>query len=146
MLYSTCYVHTVHKTCKTIQCPLTLQSTCNTPCDTTCDTSLLHSIISRSSSLRQWQNTFIVTSLHDLFFLVTWCPLNALKTPMSMFHTKSLCIVFWSNIFLNGSSPLIILIRHLLWQIHHNLLYLSIVVSPPPSYLRLPQVVGSGVF
>ena len=42
MLYSICYVHILHKTCKTIQCPLTLRSTwhphCNTPCDATRDT------------------------------------------------------------------------------------------------------------
>ena len=65
---------------------------------------LLHSIISPSSSLRQWQYTFIVTSLHDFLFLVTLSPLNDLKTPLSMFRTRSLRIVFWSNIFLDGSS------------------------------------------
>ena len=57
----------------------------------------------------------LMTSLHDLLFLVTLCPLNDLKTSLSTFRTKSLCIAFWSNISLNGSSPL-------LWQIHHNLL------------------------
>jgi len=70
---------------------------------------LLHSIISPSSSPRQWQYTFIVTSLHDLLFLVTLRPLNDLKTPLSKSRTRSLRIVFWSNIFLDGSSPLTML-------------------------------------
>ena len=61
------------------------------------------------SSPRQWQYTFIATSLHDLLFLVTLHSFNDLKTPLLMFRTKSLHIAFWSNIFLNQSSQLTML-------------------------------------
>ena len=76
---------------------------------------LLHSIISPSSSPRQWHYTFIVTSLHDLHFLVTNCQCSALN-PFALSFGQTL-------IFLNESSPFDWqCLGHLLLQMHHNLL------------------------
>ncbi len=92
-----CYVHIIHKTCKAIQCPLTLQSTWHPHCSTPCGTTRDSTCCTQSYPLPQVcgnGNTLLATSLHDLLFLETLCPLNDLKTPLSMFHTNSLCIAF----------------------------------------------------
>ena len=74
--------HIIHKTTKTIQCPLPLRSTWHSHCSTLPVIPLvILAALNRISFLKSKAVSihFLVTSLHDLHFLVTWRPLNALK-------------------------------------------------------------------